>query len=102
MAGRVPDQSFREALRETRLTDPESQWEAVLPLLVEAEHYHRAEPTGPVRPGRPRRVLNPRAGLTIRREMTRDGWILRFTGREATGPLMELVMEEIDRIFVRT
>jgi hypothetical protein len=31
--------------------------------------------------------------------MTRDGWLLRFTGREATGPLLDAVLDEIERMF---
>ena len=81
-------------------TDPASQWQTLLPILVEAETSEPAEPA-PVngRGGRPRRMLKPRAGLTIRREMSRDGWILRFTGREATGMLIDTVLDEIERMF---
>jgi hypothetical protein len=31
-----------------------------------------------------------------------DGWALVFTGREATGPLMEHIMEHVERWFGRT
>ena len=41
--------------------------------------------------------MNSRPGLTIRREMTNDGYLLRFTGR-ASG-LLDLVMDEIERMF---
>ena len=63
-----------------------------------------AETTEPVEPrlfapGRPRRVIKPRAGLTVRREMSRDGWILRFTGREATGMMIDTVLDEIERMY---
>ena len=51
------------------------------------------------RGGRPRRMIKPRAGLTVRREMSRDGWILRFTGREATGMLIDTVLDEIERMY---
>ena len=51
-------------------------------------------------PGRPRRLLHLRQGLTIRREWTRTGWCLRFTGPEARkGGLMDDVIDEIERLF---
>ena len=85
------------ALQETRADTLAAQWQTLLPVLVEAEHSH-TDPT-PQTPGRPRRVLRPIAGVVVRREMTRDGWVLRFTGPEATGMLMELVMDEVERVF---
>jgi ParB family transcriptional regulator, chromosome partitioning protein len=91
-------EAIRTALAEASLSDPASQWQALLPILAEAERAPRDD-VAPARPGRPRRVLSPRPGLTIRREMTRDGWLLRFTGREATGPLLDAVMDEIERMF---
>ena len=45
---------------------------------------------------RPRRVLRPRPGLVIRRETTRDGYILHFTGREATCGILDRVLDEIE------
>lgn len=63
----------RTTLSETRLTDPGSQWQALLPILAEAERPLR-DAAAPSRPGRPRRVFTPRPGLTIRREMSRDGY----------------------------
>jgi ParB family chromosome partitioning protein len=90
---------IRTALAEASLTDPVSQWQTVLPIVVESERSERSDPS-PSRPGRPRRTLRPRHGLTTRRERTRDGYCLHFTGREATSPLMDTVMDEIERIFV--
>ena len=43
--------------------------------------------------------LRPRDTLTIRREMTRDGWCLHITGRDAKGALIDEVIDEIERIF---
>jgi ParB family chromosome partitioning protein len=86
------------ALQETRATDPAAQWELLKPVLDEAE-LSLKDPAPDPRPGRPRRVTSPRHGLTIRREMTKDGWILRFTGREATGMMIESVLDEIDRMY---
>ena len=39
-----------------------------------------------------------RAGLTVRRELAAEGWVLRFTGPEATGMLMETVLDEVERM----
>jgi ParB family chromosome partitioning protein len=94
---------MRHALGESSVTDPGSQWQTLLPILVEAETGEPVEPAPRLGRGslggRPRRMLKPRAGLTIRREMSRDGWILRFTGREATGMLIDSVLDEIERMF---
>lgn len=93
---------LRTALGEAQAKDPESQWAILLPVILEAERHH--EPVDEARlpgrrGGRPRRVLRPRAGLTIRREIARDGWVLRFTGREASSGLLDEVLDEIERLY---
>lgn len=81
---------------------PASQWERLLPILTEAERSPDEDTTTPHREGRPRRTLYLRAGLMIRREMSGNGWILRFTGPEAKrGGLMDDVFDEIERRFQR-
>jgi ParB family chromosome partitioning protein len=89
---------LRAAITESGATDPEAEWRALLPVLLEAE---RPEPeTAPARPGRPRRVLHlAHQALTIRRELTRTGWSLHFTGRDATSILLDAVFDEIERLF---
>ncbi len=87
------------------LRDPDSQWAAILPYLIESERQHsftdpdpeprRPRPPRPPPPHRP----PPRRSLVIRREMARDGYILRFTGKEATSSLMDEVLDEIEMIF---
>jgi ParB family chromosome partitioning protein len=73
----------------------ESQWAALQPLLTESQSDEPA-PTNP----RPRRLLQLKQGLTIRREMTRTGWILHFSGPEARkGGLVDDVMDEVERLF---
>ena len=73
----------------------ESQWAALTPLLTESQSAEPA-PTNP----RPRRLLHLKQGLTIRREMTRTGWILRFSGPEArSGGLIDDVLDEVERWF---
>nr|MBA3325632.1 hypothetical protein [Paracoccaceae bacterium] len=89
---------IRTALEESSLTDPDHQWALLQPILAEAED-HAARPEVSPNPGRPRRILRPRYALTIRRERTRDGWSLHFTGREATGAMMDVVLDEIERMY---
>lgn len=89
---------MRAALAESSLKDPDHQWDLLQPILAEAEE-NAVKPERADRPGRPRRLLRPRYALTIRRERTRDGWSLHFTGREATGPLIDLVLDEIERLY---
>ncbi len=94
------------ALRHSSETTPEGQWRVLLPILEEAEQEVRAARSDPdhrpdPRPGRPRRMIRARPGLTIRRERAAEGWILRFTGPEATGSLMEDIMDEIERQYGR-
>ena len=79
--------------------DPEAEWHALLPILAEAE---RPEPetTTPPRPGRPRRTLDLGSrGIRIRRERTRTGWSLHFSGRHATSDTLDGVFDEIERLF---
>lgn len=84
------------ALTESRARTLEAQWQVLKGALSELGDL--PEP-GPVRPGYPRRVVRPREALTIRRESTRDGWCLHFTGREAKGGLMDDILDEVERVF---
>ena len=92
------------AIRQTTLRDPASQWAAILPYLVESERILVTDPE-PEAPttretrGRPRRILRPRPHLVIRREIARDGYILRFTGREATSSLLDEILDDIERMY---
>ena len=90
---------IRTALEESHTRTPESDWTLLQPILDEAEQSLK-DPT-PYRPGRPRRVVRLRAGLTVRRELAAEGWVLRFTGPEATGMLMETVLDEVERMVGR-
>jgi ParB family transcriptional regulator, chromosome partitioning protein len=76
---------------------PETQWLAMLPVIREgAAALEEKEP--PAGTGRPRRMLGLKQGLTIRREMTRTGWILRFAGPEAKkGGLMDDVFDLVEK-----
>lgn len=87
---------IRTALDQSHTKTPEANWTLLLPILDEAEQSLK-DPT-PYRPGRPRRLITPRRGLTVRRELAPEGWVLRFTGPEATGMLMETVLDEVERL----
>ncbi|MDP2063238.1 MAG: hypothetical protein Q8J98_09065 [Phaeovulum sp.] len=41
----------------------------------------------------------PRQGLTIRRERTPEGYLLRFTGPEASGMMIDSVLDDIERMY---
>lgn len=85
-------------LQDHRRSALPAQWQALLPIL--AESLDPAEEATPTQPGRPRRLLHLRQGLTIRREKSGDAWILRFSGPEArSGALMDDVMDHIERWF---
>jgi ParB family chromosome partitioning protein len=88
---------IRTALEESTLDSPQAQWQLLLPILIEAETPPPETPKP--RPGCPRRLARPRPGLTIRREQTRDGWCLHFTGREATSWMLDDVFGDIERKF---
>ena len=89
---------IRTALAEHPDRSAEAQWSRLALTLDEADQTLR-EPDPVVRPGRPRRLLSPRDGLTVRRERTPNGWTLHFTGREAQGMMMDTVLDEIERMY---
>jgi ParB family chromosome partitioning protein len=93
------DGAIRAAVEATDGAPPDRQWAALAPLLDEDAEKRRHPPERSPGPGRPRRVLKPRPGLTIRRERTRDGYVLRCSGREATSALMDEVFDRIEQIF---
>ena len=83
----------------------ERQWELLQPILLESERFTRDDPATEPEPdsasrGRPRRIARPTGRrLVIRREMTSDGYLLRFTGKDATSALLDTVIDEIERAF---
>jgi ParB family transcriptional regulator, chromosome partitioning protein len=90
------------ALTQSHDRSPEGQWQILLAILQESEEEVRAAKTGReerYRPGCPRRFVNPYSGLYIRRERTPEGWNLRFTGPEATGPMMQDIMDYVEQNF---
>ena len=88
------------ALNQSKDNSPGAQWKIVRAILEEVENDARNPRTG-YRPGRPRRMIQPRRDLIIRREKTPEGWNLRFTGPDATGPLMEDIMDYVEQNFGR-
>jgi ParB family chromosome partitioning protein len=87
----------RATLAALRDRNPAVQWQALAPILAEAEHPREADVP---RPDRPRRLLQlPRQGLTIRRELARDGWRLHFSGHGATRDLLASVFDDIEHTF---
>ncbi|ABD53289.1 ParB/RepB/Spo0J family partition protein [Jannaschia sp. CCS1] len=90
------------ALRTSKQKSPDAQWKTLLPILLEAEETARTPRAPLYREGRPRRMAQVRSKLHIRRERTPDGWSLRFTGPEATGPLMEDIMDRVEGDFGQT
>jgi ParB family chromosome partitioning protein len=93
-----------DILADNRGLTLETQWAALAPVFAEAAATPADEvlPHPLHTPGRPRRLLHLRQGLTLRREWTRTGWCLHFTGPEAKkGGLMDDVIDEIERLFQR-
>jgi ParB family chromosome partitioning protein len=90
---------MRAALAESHTRALPAQWRVIDAILTESEAEARDTTPPDPRPGRPRRLLTPRPGLKIRRELAPEGWLLRFTGPEATGALIEDVLDEVERIF---
>ena len=92
-----------EALAPIRPRTLSLQMAAIECYLREAElDAATPEPRVTHAPGRPRRLTRIRPGLTIRREMRgEDGWALVFTGPEATGMLMDHILDHVERQFGR-
>ncbi|WP_340110193.1 ParB/RepB/Spo0J family partition protein [Pikeienuella sp. HZG-20] len=91
-------ETIQTALEQSSARSLDAQWRLIEPILAEAELPARPGAPAPA-PGRPRRVLRPKHGLTIRRERTPDGYILHFTGKLARDGLMEDVLDDIARRF---
>jgi ParB family chromosome partitioning protein len=91
-----------EALDATRATGHEAQWAIIDSVLRESESFPDDHP---IRDGRPNRRLvrrfwrAPRHRLTVRRERTKDGFVLHVAGLDATTPLVNEIFEEVERQF---
>lgn len=92
---------LEHALTHAQVTGASAQWQVLEPVLREAEGDLHNPPRSGTRTSSPRRLRRPRPRLYIRRELAREGWTLRFTGPDATGTLMEEIMDEVERRFGR-
>ena len=91
---------IQQILQETRGQNLESQWSALAQTLAEADRGEEEIPATFTAAARPRRLLILRQGLTIRREETPLGYVLRFSGPEARKKgLMDDVMDQVERWF---
>lgn len=91
---------MRAALAATRRSGASAEWELILPNILEAEATPLPD-TAQARPGRPRRLARIRRGLIIRRAMTRDGWVLHFSGKEATSDMIEEIIDDVEERWGR-
>ena len=90
-----------ETLRAERDRPHARQWEAIRPYLAEYLDERATPPNPPHAPGRPKRLVRLRPTLTVRRERTREGYVLRFSGPDATSGLLDAVLDEIERLYGR-
>jgi ParB family chromosome partitioning protein len=78
----------------------EAQWAIIEAIIREAEAFPEEHPVRDGRPNR-RRITRHRKlathAVAIRRERTRDGFILHVTGREANTMLINQVFDEVER-----
>jgi ParB family chromosome partitioning protein len=93
------------ALEQSSMRTHEHQWDLLQPILLESERFTRDDRDHEPGPdtasrGRPRRILRlSTRNIIVRREMARDGYLLRFTGKDATSALLDLVLDQIERAF---
>jgi ParB family transcriptional regulator, chromosome partitioning protein len=87
------------ALTEHGDTGADGQTRRIADILREAELEAHSPVAALLPPGRPKRLLRPRPGLTVRRERTARGWSLHFTGPDAHGMMIEGVMDDIERMY---
>lgn len=87
--------------RRTANVSLESQWSAIRPVLDEALSIRPDDAAAlPGHPDAPRRMVKLYKGITMRRELTRTGWILRLTGAEAKSPgLVDDIFDMVQYMF---
>ena len=91
---------IQHILTEVRGKSLATQWEALLPTLIEADRGEEETPATYFTPARPRRMLGLKQGLVIRREYDSLGYSLRFSGPEAKRKgLMDDVIDQIEFWF---
>jgi ParB family chromosome partitioning protein len=87
------------ALEAAGTDSAERQWAAIAPYLAEYAAETAAPSPRPRQPGRPRRAVWLRDTLVVRRERTPGGYVLRFTGPDATGSLLDEVLDRLEQIY---
>ena len=79
-------------------SQPPAQWAILQEILGEIDAANAGKIAPDTRPGRPNPFRGTSHRLRIRRIYHPDGWTLKFTGKEATGALMEDIMDEVERM----
>ncbi len=75
----------------------ETQWRALVPTITEAilTPDPVAEPNT-----RPRRALRLRSGITLRREWTRTGWLIRINAKHTDHPeIVDDILDMVEKWF---
>lgn len=92
-----------ETLAPLRRAPLERQWRALVPAIAEAVLLPDGDEINPTTPtGRPRRLLRLRSGITLRREWTPDGWIIRIDTRHADHPgIVDDILDMVEEWFQR-
>jgi len=91
------DDLLVETLRAHAGDGPQAQWRALLPVVTEAILMPEDDPLPQTRRApRPRRVLRLRSGITLRREWTPQGWLIRINTNHAEHP--EIVDDILDLV----
>lgn len=90
---------MRHALKGSSRKDPETQWRLMQSILNEHADPGIRDPRPELgRADRPRRVWSfPRTRIVVRRERTRDGWNLCFTGEDAHGGFIDTVFDYLEQ-----
>ncbi len=74
--------------------DAQSQWVRLQPLLSEAETLHAQGKL--TNPNRPKRLVRPKPGLTVRREKNDYGYTLHITGPAARTGIVQDAIEQLE------
>lgn len=94
---------LRTALEEAGGRSAAEEWDAMLPLIEQAE----GAPQDPSRGGRPKaaqkieraRKTRVARGITIERELGPSGYAIRFSGSEVTAELVDAVMDNVRHLL---
>lgn len=98
------DDLMIETLRAHPGESTQAQWSALLPVVAEAlltpEDDTHPQTLPNRRAPRPRRVLRLHSGITLRREWTPQGWLIRIDARHAAHPgIVDDILDLVERWF---